>query len=130
MKHVKPRHNTTSNSPQMGKLEILITIVDRKKAEYYCDLIQEHDVNLQLTCLASGTANKEVLDMLGMHSRDRCVIFSVVRNDRILPIMTMLSDRFESVKNGKGVAFTVPMDSVIGVAVYGFLANNSKTIKE
>lgn len=130
MKHTKTRHNPTPNRPTTGKLELLITIVDRKKAEYYCDIIQEHEVNMQLTCLASGTANKEVLDMLGVHSRDRSVIFSVVRDDRIPEILAVLSDRFDSVKNGKGVAFTVPMDSVIGVAVYGFLANNRRTIKE
>jgi len=37
---------------------------------------------------------------------------------------------FKTMKNGKGIAFTVPMTSVIGVSIYGFLSNNRMTVKE
>ena len=34
-----------------------------------------------------------------------------------------LEDRFEKIKNGKGIAYTIPLSSVIGVMVYQFLSN-------
>ena len=34
-------------------------------------------------------------------------------------------EKFRTVKGGKGIAYTVPMTSVIGVAIYQFLSNNN-----
>ncbi len=45
-------------------------------------------------------------------------------------IFEELSEKFENIKNGKGIAFTVPVSSIIGVAIYGFLSNNRSTVKE
>jgi hypothetical protein len=36
----------------------------------------------------------------------------------------MLEEKFTTIKDGKGIAFTVPMSSVIGVAIYRFLSNH------
>jgi hypothetical protein len=39
-------------------------------------------------------------------------------------IMNTLEDKFRTVRNGKGIAFAVPLSSVIGVNLYQFLSNN------
>ena len=39
-------------------------------------------------------------------------------------IMNTLEEKFETVRNGKGVSFAVPLRSVIGVNLYQFLSNN------
>ena len=39
------------------------------------------------------------------------------------------SEKFEKIKNGKGIAYTIPMKSIIGVSIYQFLSNN-KTLKK
>ena len=36
-----------------------------------------------------------------------------------------LDEKFKTVKGGKGIAYTVPMTSTIGVAIYQFLANTT-----
>ena len=38
-----------------------------------------------------------------------------------------LEEKFETIRNGKGVAFTVPLSSVIGVSMYQFLSNNRQS---
>ena len=48
----------------------------------------------------------------------------MVREDLVEPIMHTLEDKFATIKNGKGIAFAVPMSSVIGVNLYQFLSNN------
>ena len=38
--------------------------------------------------------------------------------------MKCLETKFATIKNGKGIAFAVPLSSVIGVNIYQFLSNN------
>jgi hypothetical protein len=38
----------------------------------------------------------------------------------------MLDNKFETVRNGDGIAFCIPVSSIIGVAVYQFLVDNRK----
>ena len=120
----------SENNPSVSKLKLLITVVDRRKGEFYADLIQSFDVNMQMMCFGRGTAKAEMLHLLGLAESDKTVIFSVIREDKVNDALNVLSEKFSTIKNGKGIAFTVPMSSVIGVAIYGFLSNNKSTVKE
>ena len=106
------------------KLKLLVTVVNRPKAEFYMDFIQSFEVNFQTSTAARGTANRETLRLLGLADSDKTVIFSVVREDMVDPVMKCLEEKFETIKNGKGVTFAVPLSSVIGVNLYQFLSNN------
>ncbi len=44
-----------NNAVTSNKLELLITVVNKNKAEYYTDLIQSFDVNLQATAFGEGS---------------------------------------------------------------------------
>ena len=105
------------------KLKLLFTVVDRNKGEFYLDVISQFEVNCQLAVGGLGTADSELVDLLGLNIH-KAVIMSVVREDKIDEIMKALEQRFATIKNGKGIAFAVPMSSVIGVNLYQFLSNN------
>lgn len=107
------------------KMLILFTIVSRKKGDFYADLIQSYEVNLQLILSAHGTADREAMTLLGLTDSDKAVIISVIRRDRAKEAMAMLDEKFKTVKNGKGIAYTVPMSSTIGVLLYQFLSNKT-----
>ena len=120
---------TTASTPEavdngFKKLKLLITVVNRKKAELYMDLLTAYEVNFQTAVLAQGTAHSEMLYMLGLEESDKSVIFSVLREDKVNDAMRMLEEKFQTIREGKGIAFTVPMSSVIGVAIYRFLSNH------
>ena len=128
MKKNQPtKDNPTKDSPQSmrspHKLKILFTVVNRQKTEFFVDLIQTFEANVQLVLSASGTANEELLSILGLSSSEKSVIISVIRDDREREILSTLGDRFKTIKNGKCIAYTVPMSSTIGVAIYQFLSN-------
>ena len=112
------------------KLKLLITVVNRNKSEFYADLLQGFEVNFQTRVLAKGTARSETLHMLGLEDEEKCVIFSVVHEDKVEEILLVLQNKFSSVRGGKGIAFTTPLSSVIGVTLYGFLSNNNSVVKE
>ena len=111
------------DASDVKKLKLLFTVVDRNKGEFYLDVISQFEVNCQLAVGGLGTANSELINLLGLNIH-KAVILSVVREDQVDAIMKALEQRFETIKNGKGIAFAVPMSSVIGVNLYQFLSNN------
>lgn len=124
-----PRKTPKKNSG-VKKLKILITVVNRSKALFYMDLIEQYEVNMQLVLYGQGTANSEMLNLLGLAETDKAVIVSVIREDNAKEILETLAEKFVKVKNGKGIAYTIPMKSIIGVSIYQFLSNNTSNIKE
>ena len=122
-----PVKNTTQNMGERmsapRKLTLLVTVVNRNKAEFYADFLQSFEVNMQLITNAEGTANQETLHYLGLVETDKSVIFSVIREDRAQEALSALDQKFKTIKNGKGIAFTTPMTGTVGVAIYQFLSN-------
>jgi len=117
-------HDSTNQKLDSNKLSVLFTVVNRSKADFYMDLIQSFRVNMQMGLLARGTASKATLAYLGLANTEKTVIVSIVREDEIASILDALEQKFNSIKDGKGIAYTVPMSALIGVAAYGFLSDN------
>ena len=113
----------TVNESAIKKLKLLFTIVDRPKSEYYLDVLSDLDVNCQVVTGGKGTATSDMVDLLGLNPH-KAVIVSVIREDLTDNIMKVLEEKFRTVRNGKGIAFAVPLSSVIGVNMYRFLSNN------
>lgn len=126
VQRVKPAANTVSSN----RLKLLVTVVGRRKAEFYTDLLQDFDVNMQMIALAHGTANEKMLSLLGLSDTEKVVIFSVIQESKIPDALRTLEDKFNTIKDGKGVACTLPISSLIGTLIYGFLSNNRMAVKE
>lgn len=125
---LRGKRSPANEAPQ--RLKVLVTIVGRNKAEFYMDLLQSMDINFQMAMLGHGTANTEMLHLLGLSDSEKSVIFSVLREDRAKETLALLDEKFRTVRGGKGIAYTIPMTSVVGVAIYRFLSDNRMPIKE
>lgn len=123
-KKTKKTKKPATTAGDIKKLKLLVTVVNRSKTEFFMDFLTAFEVNFQTSVLAQGTARSETLYMLGLEDSDKSVIFSVIREDKAAEALQALEDKFHTIKNGKGIAFTVPMSSVIGVAMYRFLSNH------
>ena len=113
----------TVNESAIKKLKLLFTVVDRNKAEFYLDVLNQFPINCQMAMAGTGTAHSELVELLGLNIH-KAVLLSVVREDLVEGVMNCLEDKFSSVRNGKGIAFAVPLSSVIGVNLYQFLSDN------
>ena len=111
------------NELAIKKLKLLVTIVDWQKGEFYLDVLSQFEVNFQMLVSGMGTAKSELVDLLGLNPH-KAVILSIVREDKTQEIIHQLEDKFATVKNGNGVAFAVPLSSIIGVNLYRFMSNN------
>lgn len=119
---IKPPKRRANKPPVApNKLVLLVTVVNRPKAEFYVDLLQQFEVNLQLDVSAFGTAPANM--QLVSADREKQVIFTVIREDNVKAALATLEEKFATIRGGKGIAFTVPFTSTIGVSVYRFLTN-------
>ncbi len=107
------------------KLEMLVTVVNRPKADFFVDLLEQFEINMQMVTYGEGTASSELINSLGL-STQKAVIFSIVRSDKINKIKETLEEKFKTIRNGKGISFTIPLSSVIGASIYQFMCNQNK----
>ena len=115
----------TVNETAIKKLKLLFTVVDRNKTEFYLDVLSQFEVNFQMAAGGKGTATSDLVEMLGLNIH-KGVILSVVREDMVDAVLNCLEDKFATIRGGKGIAFAVPLSSVIGVNMYQFLSNNKQ----
>ena len=112
------------------RLVLLVTVVNKGKGTFFADLLKTFDVNLQMSFVGNGTASSDLIELLGLKDNRRSVIFSVVRAERVDAIQAALEERFQSINDGTGIAFTLPLSSVIGKLSYGFLSNERRLVEE
>ena len=121
-KKKKPKTSDRTLAPK--KLKLLVVVVNKNKADFYIDYLQSFDANLQVQMHAAGTAGSEMLHYLGLEQAEKRVIFSLIREDIAAEAMKGLEEKFATLRGGKGIAYTIPLSSVAGVAIYQFLSNH------
>ncbi len=104
------------------KLKILITIVDRKKADFFTSVLESFDVNQSEVIYGQGLDSKQILQYLGLNKSEKAVIISFVKESKVKDILASYEDKYFKVKDGKGIAFTIPMSQMIGLTAYKYLA--------
>ena len=68
--------------------------------------------------------------MVWLANNEKAVICSVIGENKISDALHEIDNKFNTIKDGKGIAFTIPLTSVIGTLIYGFLSNNKMAVKE
>jgi hypothetical protein len=104
------------------KLKILVTIVERVKAQFYADILEGFDCNNSSILYGIGTAPKDIKSLLGLANSDKAIIVSFVREDRINDILQAYEDKYFKTRHGKGLAFTIPLTDMVGALAYQFLS--------
>ena len=122
------RSSSHSSNIAPEKLMLLVTVVQKGKGTFFSDYLQTFEANLQVCVVGNGTANADLVEFLGLKDSKRSIIFSIVREAHLDSIMEALEERFHTVNRDTGIAFAVPLSSVIGKLSYGFLSNDLRLI--
>ena len=120
---------TGRNRVSVNKLKILVTVVSRAKADFYMDHIQSFGANVQMVLFGRGTAPKEFLAAMGLTDSDRAIILSIIGENNLRNALDSLGEKFNTIQGGKGIAYTIPMSSVIGKSIFNFLSDNRTQIR-
>ncbi len=106
-----------------GKIKVLVTIVDRGKAEEITEMYRENGIMYNMILLGKGTAKSEILDYLGLGRTDKDIIISVAPEESVKPIIKILKEDMHLDKPGNGIAFTIPISSVDSAMSLEYICN-------
>ncbi|MDR0446670.1 MAG: hypothetical protein LBH17_06575 [Oscillospiraceae bacterium] len=106
------------------ELEIAITITARDAGEEFIRLFQKLELPITLVALGRGTASREILDTLGLESREKIVILSVASREKMRAAVRTI-DRLHGIwRPGTSVVLTVPLSSVAGARMTKYISEN------
>lgn len=105
------------------KLSLFITIVGKGQGQAIIRLFERGGSSAQFIQRGEGTATKEIYSILGVEDNDKDIIFSFISQEKISDVKTELNAFFLANKKNRGIGFSVPLSSIIGLRVYQFLAN-------
>lgn len=114
----------------MGKLYLMITIVDRKVGRKYMELYKESGQNVMFSSLGAGTAASDILDYMGLEATEKVVFFSMQEESSWLLVKKQLQKKMKIDAPGGGIAFLVPFSSIGGKKALQFLLESQDYQKE
>ena len=112
------------NESAIKKLQLLITVVDRQKAEFYQDVLSQYEINCQMILSGKGTAQSEIVDILGLNIH-KAVLFSIVREDNAASAIEPALER--RIRLSSSSLFC---DSILFCSSCCFIIDSNKLIKQ
>ena len=107
----------------LKKLSLFITIVNAGQAAPIIKIFEDAGVSAQIVQRGRGTATRQIMDILGVEDNGKDVVLSFIKQESIPDVKVELNAFFAASKKNKGIGFSVPLTSIIGVKVYQFLAD-------
>ncbi len=123
MPDIHPFKKKKETTP-IQKLQLLITVVSRNQGNYFTDLYEKYDVTIQSSILGKGTATSEILSYFGLAETEKIVIFSLIKENKLSELFSILQEEIKSHENG--IAFTIPLTSIVGKRTYQFATKSLK----
>lgn len=108
------------------KLSLYITIVDRGFSQPVIRLFEKMGASAQFVQMGEGTAVKEIREILGIEDNEKEVILSIIRKEKVNEVTKELDNFFNLNKSIRGIGFSIPLTSLIGVRLYEFLSNSQE----
>lgn len=98
----------------MSKLNLMMIVTKRKLLEPFSELLTLHQVPLVLTEFGRGTASPAMLDYLGLMETEKAVMFSLIGEPAIEPLIKDLKRKLYIDLPDNGIVITVPLHSIGG----------------
>lgn len=131
----KEKSNKNNNLPyekqeKLTSLILYVIIVNRGQGHYYLDELNKLGVSFSSLIYGYSNPPEEIIALFGNLETKKDLIFTIFRKELLPHVRDLIQKRFIISKQAKGVAFGIPIDSVAGVIIYKFLADQNKNIRE
>lgn len=123
VKEKKSVYVPVEDRKDLKHLSIYVVIVPKGQGQAMIRLMQDYNSSMQFLHVGYGTASKEVLEILGIQDNQKDIVTALVTPGEIREIKKEIEAFFEVNKKKRGIAFTIPLSSLVGVKVYHFLTN-------
>lgn len=98
----------------MEGLHLVMAITDREKSDKVIAIFDDNNVATTYALMGEGTAPPEVLDYLYLSPSEKIVVFGVVTNTGIAPLIKSAKRKLYIDYPGNGIVVSVPLNSVGG----------------
>jgi len=95
-------------------LVLMVTIFDRGQDEQVMDLFTHEGVTFNLLTHGRGTANSQILGFLGLGEAEKTLLFSTMSSEASDVLLRGVGGVVGPDKPNRGIAFTLPVNSVCG----------------
>lgn len=111
-------------------LKCLFVIVNQYQGNYYIDRFEELGVSCTFLSYGKGTATDDLKHILGIGEDKKDIVMCLVKADEINKYLDVCKERFKVSNAAKGIAFAVPVDSMISVFAYKFVSNTRQNRRQ
>lgn len=102
--------------------KLLFIVIEHGAAEEVRKILSECGVKLNIICQGKGTANNQIMGLLGLGEPHRDIIISIVEASKA----KMIIDKVYNDYSASGVAFAVRLNSIGGMKLIKALQNQDQ----
>jgi len=110
-------------------LSCVFTIVDRHQENFFIDAYNNLGASMSIVLYAYSNPPEEILKFLGDTNTKKSILMTMCRTEYVSSMLEVASKRFGVSRMAKGIAFSTPITSVAGIAVYKFFADVKKEVR-
>ncbi len=92
----------------------LVVITTPKLADKAVKVFSAEGIPLQYRLSAAGTATSEIMDILGLGSIDKSILFGAMPRAQARQVLNRLSKKLRFGSTNSGIAFTIPLTGMNG----------------
>ncbi|GHV82549.1 nitrogen regulatory protein P-II [Spirochaetia bacterium] len=119
---------TKSDGARIPVLKGVIFIVDWERTKGISEVFERTNVRFHFIGKGKGTANSEILEMLGIGSSEKAVFFCL-EQDRMAAVLLKEGGKTFSHTPGIGIGFTIPLSGINTPILQVFKQSVEKDIK-
>ncbi|MBQ2925073.1 MAG: hypothetical protein IJE57_05800 [Anaerotignum sp.] len=99
-------------SVPMEPLKLVVSIVERGQGKNMIKLYNGQKITHHFQCAGIGTATSEIMDLLGLDSKEKDVIFTVGKATLVNKLMKDLNNDLRGNARSKGIVFDIGIEAV------------------
>lgn len=104
-------------------MKLIVSIVERGQGRNMIDLFTGQKITHHFQCIGTGTATSEIMDLLGLDSLEKDVIFSVGKGTMVNQVMRDLNNELRGSARSKGIVFDMKLTAMAYVTALAIQMN-------
>lgn len=101
-----------TGNAQMERPKVIVSIVERGKGKALMNLYNKEGVNFHYQTIGHGTATSEIMDILGLDSKDKDIIISLATEPMTEALLYRMSDELRGAVDTRGILFDISVTAL------------------
>ena len=100
------------NNTEQSRIVVMLSILTRGKAKQYLEMLHSRNIKYHLQSVGFGTAPSEMMDIFGLGSNDKDIIFSLAPLSDVADLAAELTKNIDSSARYGGLAVILSLSSI------------------